>query len=245
MVNEWWVHFLWILAAGGLSFAVAALFAGWLQLRRPLFLVPYVALVGAFLYGYFRWSDIDVGYQIGRNWVWGLVAAVVVGAMLVKNVLSQPASPRSQGARLGFDLLWSGVVYGSLDALLLSVMPVLATWEAASGLGWTSSVIGQIGTGVIALGASSLVTAAYHVGYPEFRASKVLLVVLGNGIISLAYILTFSPLAALGSHAAMHVAAVLHGPEATLQLPPHYEGSAGVPQQLTYSSMAQDLTYHA
>jgi hypothetical protein len=46
--------------------------------------------------------------------------------------------------------------------------------------------------------------------------------VLGNGVISLAYLLTTNPLAALLSHVAMHVTAVLHGLNSAVQLPPHY-----------------------
>jgi hypothetical protein len=34
--------------------------------------------------------------------------------------------------------------------------------------------------------------------------------------------LTRSPIAAIGAHAAMHVASVLHGMETVHQLPPHY-----------------------
>jgi hypothetical protein len=47
-------------------------------------------------------------------------------------------------------------------------------------------------------------------------------VVVGNAIITSSYLLTGSPLAAILFHVAMHVAAVLHGMETTLQLPPHY-----------------------
>jgi hypothetical protein len=39
---------------------------------------------------------------------------------------------------------------------------------------------------------------------------------------SLAYIVTGNPIAAVISHVAMHIAAVLHGVETVMQLPPHY-----------------------
>jgi len=53
--------------------------------------------------------------------------AVIVGFLMVRNVLSQPSSPRSRGAQLMFDLIWSGVIYGALDGVFLSVMPLVAT----------------------------------------------------------------------------------------------------------------------
>ena len=218
----WWGQLMWVIAAGGVGFAVAAIFAQWLRMKRTGFLVPYVAIVGVFLYGYVQWSSIDLVERLTRNWIWGLVGAVLVGALMVRNVLSQMASSKSGSASLGFEIAWWGVVYGIVDALFLSVMPVLATWQAFADLTWSDTWYGQVLIGVVALLASSYVAAAYHLGYPEFQSARVFLPVIGNSIMSLAYLLTTSPLAAIGSHAAMHIAAVLHGAESTVQLPPHY-----------------------
>jgi hypothetical protein len=52
-----------------------------------------------------------------------------------------------------------------------------------------------------------------------------MLVLLGNTIITLTFIISGNPIAAVISHTAMHIAAVIRGPETTLQLPPHYEKS--------------------
>jgi hypothetical protein len=155
------------------------------------------------------------------NWMWGLIGAVIVGAFVVKNVLSQRHSAHSKGWLLALDLLWLGVVYGMVDALLLSVVPVLAVCQTFAVLGWTVSWIGKALFGLAAMLASLWVTAAYHFGYPEFRNPKLAAPVFGNGVISLGYLLTGNPLAALVSHIVMHMAAVLHGPETAAQLPPH------------------------
>jgi hypothetical protein len=45
---------------------------------------------------------------------------------------------------------------------------------------------------------------------------------IGNAVLTLAYLLTGSSLAPIGGHVAMHIAAVLHGPGSAIQLPPHY-----------------------
>jgi len=77
--------------------------------------------------------------------------------------------------------------------------------------------------GAIALIVSLLVTVAYHLGYPEYRAAGgVAGPSIGNGVISLGYLLTNNPIAAVFSHIAMHIAGVLHGPSTVMQLPPHY-----------------------
>jgi hypothetical protein len=166
---------------------------------------------------------LSVGSLIRNNWIWGLVGAVLIGAFTVRNVLSQPASPHSQGLSLVFDIAWLGVVYGALDALFLSVLPVLATWQAFSALGWTSTLPGKILVGAIALIASLLVTVAYHLGYPEYRASNGIMgPSIGNGVMTFGYILTNNPITAVFSHIAMHIAGVLHGSATVIQLPPHY-----------------------
>jgi hypothetical protein len=59
-------------------------------------------------------------------------------------------------------------------------------------------------------------------GYTEFQGPQVVSPLIGNGVMSLAYLLTMNPLGAVLSHIAMHIAAVLHGISTTIQLPPHY-----------------------
>jgi hypothetical protein len=215
-------YLLWIIAAGVLSFAVAAVFAGLLRMPRSLFLVPYVILTGIFAVGYFRWSKVDMQQLITHNWLWGLLGALLLGFFVVKNVLSQPASPSSQGVSLMLNILWLGVVYGMTDAILLSVIPVLAVWQAFSQLRWTTTLKGKTVVGAFAVLASLFITFAYHWGYPEYRGLQVMAPLVGNGMMSLGYLLTNNPITAIGSHIAMHIAAVLHGPATAIQMPPHY-----------------------
>lgn len=215
-------HLLWALGAAVLSMAVAAIFAGMLQLPRNLYLLFYFAFIGALLYGYVRWSGVELWKGIREHWMWGLLVGAIVGFFTVQTVLIQPSSPTPQGAELVFDLVWLGLIYGAFDALLLSVLPVYATWQALSMLGWTQHWYGKVGVGALALVASVFVIALYHLGYPEFRGPQVLLVVVGVGIQSLGYLLSRSPLAPVVSHMAMHVAAVLYGIGTVSQLPPHY-----------------------
>lgn len=223
MTKAFAINISWIIGAALLGFAIAAIFAGMLRLPRSLYLVIYLALAAPFIYAFARWSNLSVGSLIRNNWIWGLVGAVLIGVFTVRNVLSQPASPQSQGLSLVFDIAWLGIIYGALDALFLSVLPVLATWQAFSVLGWTSTLPGKILVGAIALIASLLVTVAYHLGYPEYRASNGIMgPSIGNGVMTFGYILTNNPITAVFSHIAMHVAGVLHGSATVIQLPPHY-----------------------
>jgi hypothetical protein len=220
MVTDWWTYLLWTLGAGVLGLLISAIFAGVFRLQRSVFLVPYVLLVGFFLYSYIHWRHLNVGELITRNWLWGVIAAIIAGVLMVRNVLSQPSSPRSRGPKLFFELFWFGVIYGAVDGLLLSVLPVLITWQAFPALG--NTILGKIGAALLALVASEFITIAYHAGYPEFRNASLVLPAIGNGIFTLAYVLSMNPISSVGSHVAMHIAAVWRGTEKTVQLPPHY-----------------------
>lgn len=211
----------WVAAASVIGFAISAVFAGWLRLSRSRFLIPYVLLAGVFLYTFFSLNAIDFPALLAKNWPWGILAGLLLSVFLILNVRSQPASRQTEGPALLFDLTWAGLIYGIIDALFLNVMPVVAIWAGTSQYAWASTFLGKIGVGALALLASLLVTLTYHVGYPEFRNKSVRLVLVGNSLITLAFLLTGSPWGSLLSHPIMHLAAVLQGAETTLQLPPH------------------------
>jgi hypothetical protein len=222
MNSVWYVYLGWVAAAALVGFALSAVFAGGLRLPRNIFLIPYIVIAGLFFYSFMHWSELSLDELIRHNWVWGLIGAAALAAFTVRNVLAQPPSPRAKGFSLAFDLLWSGVFYGLTDALLLSVLPVLAAWQAFSFLNWTVNWYGRILAAGFAVLASIFVTAAYHLGFPEYRGKGMAGPVIGNTTMTLGYLLTSNPLAAILSHVAMHIAAVLHGPASVTQLPPHY-----------------------
>lgn len=223
MSNEFLTMLGWVCAASILGFAISAVFAGGFRFSRHRFLIPYVTTVSIFLYSFVVLNKIDVVGILTENWGWGILAGLLVSIFLVRTVMSQPASRQLTGSALGLDIAWAGLVYGIIDALFLNVMPVLAIWAGTSQFTWTTTIIGKFGIGIAGLFASLLVTLTYHLGYPEFRNRNVGLVLVGNMIITLAFLLSGNPIGSIVSHTAMHVAAVLQGPETTIQLPPHYQ----------------------
>jgi hypothetical protein len=218
----WWSYLLWVLAAAILGFIVPAVFAGFLRLPRNIYLIPYIVLIGALITSYLRWSHINIGESIRYHWPWGVAGGILAGFFASRTVLIQPSSPTPQGLELLFYLLWLGIVYGAMDAMFLSILPLSATWQAFSALGWTKRWGGRIASGVLALVASLLIIAVYHLGYPEFRGPQVGLIVVGVGIQSLIMLLAGNPMVVIIGHIAMHITAVLHGINSVSQLPPHY-----------------------
>jgi hypothetical protein len=216
------IALLWVLAASIVGLGISALFAGNMELRRRIFLFPYVIIASIFLGMFFYWNSVDIVQLITTNWLYGIIAGVVIGALLALKVLSGNSDQRTIDRELAIDITWIGLVYGLLDALFLNIMPVIAIWNAFDRLGFPASWIDQLLIGILALGASLLVTLFYHLGYPEFRNRTMGLVLFGNSLITLAYLVSTNPFGALLSHTLMHIAAAVKGPETTIQLPPHY-----------------------
>jgi hypothetical protein len=170
----WRSYLYWILTAAILGFAVSALFSGYLRLPRNWFLVPYLLAVGLFLYFYARWQMLDLEKLMRDRLILALLSGAVFGFVIVLAVLRQPASSRPQGWDLAFDVFWRGITYGAADALLLTVLPMHASFQARVKPGRNLTWGGRLLTALIAVFASIFVTAAYHLGYVEFRGPQLI-----------------------------------------------------------------------
>jgi hypothetical protein len=211
----------WVMGAGLLGLTASSLFSSLLHFSRTAFVLEYGVLAAMFLVAYVQLNRIDPVTQVRRRWVGGTIGGVLTGVLLTWSVFSHAASSRPSGACLAGALVWFGVVYGTIDALLLNIMPVLSVYGMRSRE--TLRPPGRrLRWGLAAWGASLLVTALYHVGFVEFQGPALVQPVLGNALITLSYLLTGNPLAPLIAHVLMHMAAVLHGTETAVQLPPHY-----------------------
>ncbi|HSA57483.1 MAG TPA: CPBP family glutamic-type intramembrane protease [Gemmatimonadaceae bacterium] len=211
----------WTLAAAAVGILTSTVFSALLQWPRAAFVAVHSVIVLALVAAYLRVERVGLVRQVQRRWQAGLIVGAFIGALIVRSVLAQPGSPAPQGAALAGALAWFGVVYGTVDALLLSVIPVLTLYGTISAD--TLKVPGaRLRWGVVALLGSALVTAAYHWGFVEFRGPQVMQPIIGNTLITLAYLLSGNPLAPVVAHVVMHVASVLHGMQTTVQLPPHY-----------------------
>jgi hypothetical protein len=112
-------------------------------------------------------------------------------------------------------------VYGFADGLLLSAFPILVVFAAFSSTRLRQRLAGKVAIGAVALAASVAMTAAYHLGYSDFRSDKVAKPMAGDLAWSVPTLVTLNPIGAPIAHAGLHVTAVLHDYETDLYLPPH------------------------
>ena len=223
----------WLAAGFVLAFAVPFVFADTLALPRDLYYGAYVASVLGFVAAWARDSGFGRA-TLTRNWRWGLALGFAAALALMALVLrSEEATERPDGLRFAGALLWRGVVYGVADGVLLSAFPILAVFAALSAL--RRSRAHTVGVAAVALAASLAMTAVYHLGYSDFRSTKLRKPVAGDVVWSAPTLLTLSPLGAPIAHAGLHVAAVVHSYETDTFLPPHAAGTG--PRRTDVSAM--------
>ena len=195
-------------------------FADRLDLPRDVYYGVYAAAVVAFFALWSRRTGYSFGDMLRRRWRLALVLGLAVAALTALGVTRvEDGSPRPDGLELVGAVLWRGVVYGAADGLLLSAFPILAVFAAF--VGWRRGVTRTVAVGLAALVASMAMTAAYHLGYAEFRSGKVASPLAGDVVWSVPTLVTLNPVGAPIAHAGLHVSAVLHSYETDLFLPPH------------------------
>jgi hypothetical protein len=215
----------WLAAIAAASFLVTWVLTSRLGVRRTPYILVLALLTGGLTVGYLAWSDTSLTGFATNRWGWGLIGAAVAGALLARLSRHQPSGPRPQGWRLAASLAWEGVMYGITEGLLLSVLPVLVTWQVFAAHGWTSGIGRSLVAGIVAMVASLAVIVIHHLGYRGFHSRAALApVMVGCGLLSLAYLLTASPLAAVGGHILLHTALNVRGTE----LPPYATGGAHI-----------------
>jgi hypothetical protein len=193
-----------------------------LAIPRDLYYGIYAALVAAFFALWARATGQSIARLVWHRWALavglGLLFGLLLAAMVVR--VDDP-TPRPGGIELLGAVFWRGVVYGATDGLLLSAFPILAVFAAFAGSAVRERFAGRALVVVTALFASLAMTAAYHLGYGDFRSGKVRSPIAGDVAWSVPTLATLNPIGAPIAHIGVHVAAVLHSYETELFLPPH------------------------
>lgn len=216
--ETWAVQLRWFAAAAVVGFAVPFIGSSLLGLQHDLYLGIYFAAVLSLCTAYAVATQLDLRETFSRHWKLGLALGVVLGFALVRNVLSEDATPRPHGAYYVFELIWRGGIYGAMDALLLTVLPCLVVYRALGGnlASWRR----RLAYFAASLALVMTITAVYHLGFAQYREDGVGAPETGNTIISMPMLLSANPIGSIADHAAMHISAVAHSYETEVRLPP-------------------------
>lgn len=214
------VHAGWFVGVSILAFLVPLLFSSILDLHHDLYLLIYFGLVLTALVGYLAASDVPATSFLRERWQLSLALGVLAGAFVVWSVLGRiDSTPHPEGAYFAFEIAWRGLIYGLVDALLLSAFPGLVALNLLNG--HIAGISRRIEYGLLSLLLVMTITAAYHAGYEDLQNREgILNPEIGNTIISLPVIASANPVGSLVAHSSMHLAAVTHAYESKDRLPP-------------------------
>jgi hypothetical protein len=214
--NPW----LWLAGGALLFFAVPLVGTDMLGLQPDLYYLIYFTVAvmwfAAFL-GTYRTQLRDLWRA---NLMWSLAVGALAGLGVTAIVLSQDGTDHPDGWRWWFEIGWRGLVYGSVDALILFVFPAAVAYLLMHGN--RTGAKRKIGYAGLALALSLVMSTAYHLGYPEYRDADMRSPLIGTVMANSATVLTGNPVGAFLTHPPAHVSAVVHQNEGgpTQMLPP-------------------------
>ena len=211
---------VWLTVAAVLFFLVPFIGTDWLGLQPDLYYLGYFTVAVAFFAG-FVITHASALRPLWTEHLWeSILVGAVAGAALAFGIFAQTATPHPDGARFGFQILWRGLIYGSVDALTLYVFPAAVAYLLMRGN--RHGLKRKAGFAGLALVLSLLVTTTYHLGYSEYRDETLRYPEIGALVANIPTALTGNPLGAVVTHSTMHVAAVVHQNEggAAHMLPP-------------------------
>ena len=214
----WLRQVAWFVLASTVAFFVPFVGVSALDLHHDLYYLVYFVIAIALVVAYIRTEHIEVGRIVRHAWPWSLALGIVVGLAQIWNVLGEDATPRPDGGYFAFELVWRGATYGAVDALLLSAFPGFVAYSILRGR--IGGLVGKLRFTALALPMILVITAIYHLGYPQYREDGVRKPATGNTIISVPMLATANPIGSVVAHATMHVTAVGHAYETPVFLPP-------------------------
>jgi hypothetical protein len=210
----------WFIVVSAIAFLVPFVFSSGLELQHDWYYLIYFAVTVATLGAYVRLTQADIRGLFTRNWKLSAVIGAASAAFVVWSVLGRiDSTPHPNGFYFAFEIVWRGLFYGTVDALLLSAFPGLVAWQA---MGRDISGIGRrVSFGVLTLALVMTITAVYHLGFKDLRNSEgIRNPEIGNTVISLPVIVSANPIGSIAAHTSMHLAAVTHSYESKDRLPP-------------------------
>jgi hypothetical protein len=212
-------HLAWFVVVCAVAFLVPYLAVSVLDLQHDVFYLVYFAVTIALVAVYVRVEQVDVAAIFRLRWRWSLGLGVVLAAFLVFNVFNtEDGTVRPHGAYFLFELLWRGVGYGLIDTLLLTVFPCFVAYKLLHGRVY--GLKGKLRFTALMLPLVIIVTATYHLGYPQYRQDGLSRPETGNILISIPTLATANPVGSIVAHVSQHVAAVTHAYESKIFVPP-------------------------
>jgi hypothetical protein len=212
----------WFAGGAALAFVVSYIGSDVLELHHDLYYLVYISVMGVFLASFLAHTRRAVAPMLRTNLVWSLVLGAVLAGALAQVVMQDPSTTHPSGLFYGFELVWRGIAYGTMDALILFVFPAAVAYIVVNGD--RSGAKRKVAFAALTLALSFGITATYHLGYQQFRGSDLVKPEVGALFANVPAALTGNPLGAVIAHGVYHVTANVHTYRSGVFLPPALDG---------------------
>jgi hypothetical protein len=212
----------WYIASLSVAFAVPFVGVDLLGLHHDLYLLIYFTVAGTLLASFAAHLQLDWRSWLRTNVWWTVAAGAAVAFAIVRNVMSEASMPHPSGGYFWFEVAWRGVLYGVTDALLLFGFPATVAYLLLRN----SERRRRLRFAALTLVLSMGITAAYHLGYPQFRDADLVQPEIGALVANVPTMLTGNPVGSIVVHSSFHVAANVHTYRSEIYLPPDLDGYA-------------------
>lgn len=209
----------WFAFGCAYAFAVPFLGISVLGLQHDVYYLVYFSAVLLLIGSYVRVEHVDLRAVLMPRLYWSIgIGAVLAGVLIFNVVRAEDATARPDGLYFAFELAWRGIGYGLIDVLLLTIFPSMIAFRILNGHvgGW----IGKLRFTALALPLVVIITATYHLGYPQYREDGISRPETGNVLISIPAFATANPVGSVVAHISQHIAAVTHSYESRIFNPP-------------------------
>jgi hypothetical protein len=190
-----WKHLLWIPPNAVLVFCLPYLLVKLLGLSNDAYYIWLYIVSIAFVALYARLSKFHWGASLKSGWALGTILGVFIGlAFLSLASMSRPAIESSFFSAAILPILWRGLLYGLVSAVLISVFPFIVVWRSLSGT--NPGAIRKFGVTLVAIISIALMSSLYNLGLSDLKKSNLTNQIGKSMIASIPTIISGSPLAA-------------------------------------------------
>jgi hypothetical protein len=203
-----------------LFFAVPFVGTDKLGLEPDLFYLVYFTIAVAWFAAFVTTYRTQLRDLWSLNLKWSLAVGALAGAAVVAVVFNSAGTDHPDGWRWWFEMGWRGVVYGSVDTLILFVFPAAVAYLLMHGD--RTGARRKFGYAGLVLALSLLMSTSWHLGFSEYRDADVRSPLIGTVMADSSAVLTGNPVGAFLTHVPAHASAAVHQYEGGEQqmLPP-------------------------
>ena len=213
-------HLLWF-CDGLLLFFGLAWLSSTLRLDNDFYYAVFIWTALTFFYLYLRATSSTVVRWARDQWRWSLLLGGLASVYLVVAVWNANPTERPGGLLLAFEILWRGIAYGVVDALVLTAFP-LAVAVGVFGAD-TSGVRRRVGISALTLTLVWVMSATYHLGFDQFDRSDLVTPQRATTVVAVPSVLTLNPVGSVMAQTVLHVAVTIRAFESDVLVPPEVE----------------------